>query len=159
MRCTASGGFEAMRVASAHAYSASPENDAWEKLIAWAGAKGFTGDLQTHRIFGFNNPNPSPGSSNYGYEFWITVGLDVEPEEDVRIKEFGGGLYAVTRCEVKGEPYNTIPATWKHLVQWLVDSKYRLANHQWLEEHFWPPANTTQQTEELILDLYAPIAK
>lgn len=150
---------EAIRVASVYAFGESPETDAWDKAVAWLNKKDLIDQFDNNRIFGFNNPNPSPGSPNYGYEFWITVGLDVEPEEDVRIKEFGGGLYAVTKCEVKGEPYETIPATWKQLVQWLVDSKYRHANHQWLEEHFWPPANTTQQIEELILDLYAPIAK
>lgn len=150
---------EAMRVASVYAFGDSPETAAWDKLVAWINRKDLAGQLEDVRIFGFNNPNPSPGSPNYGYEFWITVGPDVEPEEDVRIEEFTGGLYAVTKCEVKGEPHKTIPETWKQLVQWLVDSKYKHANHQWLEEHIWPPANNPQQIEELILDLYAPIAE
>jgi hypothetical protein len=65
---------EPMRVASAHAYSASPEGEAWDKLIAWAKPKGLLEDATAHRIFGFNNPNPSPGTPNYGYEFWIQRG-------------------------------------------------------------------------------------
>ena len=28
---------------------------------------------QPGRLFGYNNPDPTPGSSNYGYDVWITV--------------------------------------------------------------------------------------
>jgi DNA gyrase inhibitor GyrI len=150
---------EAMRVASVYAFGDSPETAAWEKLVAWIKQRNLLDQLDNHRIFGFNNPNPSPGSPNYGYEFWITVGPDIEPEEDIRIQEFSGGLYAVTRCEVKGEPYITIPSTWKQLVEWLVDSKYKHASHQWLEEHFWPPSNKALDVDEFTLDLFAPIAE
>jgi DNA gyrase inhibitor GyrI len=144
---------EPNRVASVHAFSASPEHDALEKLIAWAKPRGLLDDPQQHRIFGFNNPDPSPGSPNYGYEFWIVVGPDVEPEGEVKIKEFPGGLYAVTRCDVQGEdPGEVIPATWKRLIAWCEDTKYRYAHHQWLEEH------TLQDEDLLFLDLYCPIA-
>ena len=143
---------EPMRVASVHAYNASPEGDAWNKLIAWAKLKGLLNDPETHRIFGFNNPDPSPGSPNYGYEFWIVVGPEVEPEGEVKVKEFSGGLYAVTRC--KG--VDNITSTWKRLVAWSEESKYRHAHHQWLEEHIGP-ANVPQDEEGLVLDLYMPI--
>jgi len=145
---------EPMRVASVHAYSASPEHDAWNKLIAWAKPQGLLDDPETHRIFGFDNPSPSPGSPNYGYEFWIAVGPDVEAEGEATIKEFSGGLYAVTRCQGVEE----IGKTWKKLVAWLQDSKYKKAHHQWLEEHIGP-AEPAPGPEELLLDLYAPIAE
>jgi AraC family transcriptional regulator len=147
------------RVASVYAFGDSPETAAWDNLVAWINRKELAGQLDDHRIFGFNNPNPSPGSPNYGYEFWMTVGPEIEPEDDVRIQEFSGGLYAVTRCEVKGDPHIKIPGTWKQLVEWLVDSKYKHANHQWLEEHIWPPANRALEIEEFTLDLFAPIAE
>jgi DNA gyrase inhibitor GyrI len=143
---------EPMRVVSVHAYSASPEGDAWDKLVAWARPKGLLEDLETHRIFGFNNPNPSPGSPNYGYEFWIAVGPEVEPEGEIQIKEFPGGLYAVAQC--KGIP--SIGEVWKQLVTWREDSPYKSAHHQWLEEHLSPDGTPL---EELVLDLYLPIAK
>jgi len=143
---------EPMRVASAHAYSASPEHDAWEVLMAWARPKGFTDDLERHRIFGFNNPDPSPGSPNYGYEFWMMVGPEVEAESKIEIKTFSGGLYAVTRC--KGIP--NITTTWKQLVTWSEDSKYRHGQHQWLEEHL---GDVDASEEELLLDLYMPMAE
>ena len=142
---------EPMRVASAHALSASPEEDAYAKLIAWARPKGLTDDLETHRIFGFNNPDPSPGSPNYGYEFWIVVGPEVEPEGEIKVKEFPGGRYAVTRCT----GVESIGPTWKKLNTWLEDSKYEFSHHQWLEEHI---GDVDVPPDELVLDLYMPIA-
>ncbi|MEZ4638066.1 MAG: effector binding domain-containing protein [Caldilineaceae bacterium] len=107
-------------------------------------------------MFGFNNPNPSPGSPNYGYEFWIVVGAEEESSADVPVKEFGGGLYAVTRCEVGGAPGDTIPATWQELVAWREDSAYRMGRHQWLEKHI-PLGDMAE--DQFDLDLYMPIAK
>ena len=145
-----------MRVASAYGFGQSPEGQAWETLIAWAKPKGLLDDRQNHRIFGFDNPSPSPGSPNYGYELWIEVGPDVEPEQDVRIVAFLGGLYAVTRCEVPpSEPYRVIPATWKRLVTWREDSPYRCGSHQWLEESI--PIELPGI--EFVLDLYLPIVE
>jgi DNA gyrase inhibitor GyrI len=139
-----------MRVASVHAYSASPEHDALEKLVAWARPRGMLQDPETHPVFGFNNPDPSPGSPNYGYKFWIVVGPDVEPEREMEIKEFPGGLYAVARCEVQGDP-EVIPDAWRQLGAWVEDSQYTWAAHQWLEKH------TLSDREVLALDLYFPI--
>ena len=148
---------ELMRVASAHAFSATPENDAKDKLIAWARPKGFMKDTSKYRIFGFNNPSPSPGSPNYGYEFWITVGKDVKPEGDIKVKEFAGGLYAVTRCEVRNDPeaYTIIPETWKQLEIWREKSVHKAGNHQWLEEYIGP----FEASDAFTLDLYRPIAE
>jgi DNA gyrase inhibitor GyrI len=143
---------EPMRVASVYGFGASPELQARDKLIAWAGPKAMLDNPEEHRIFGFNNPNPSHGTPNYGYEFWITVGPEVEPDGEVRIEEFTGGLYAVTRCV----GVDNITPTWNRLFRWLVDSRNNLAGHQWLEKHIGPfPASP----EEMTLDLYAPIAE
>jgi DNA gyrase inhibitor GyrI len=143
-----------MRVASGHAYGEGPEQAAVQKLIAWAKPLGLLDDPQKYRVFGFNNPDPTPGSPNYGYEFWIVVGSDVEPEGEIVIKEFPGGLYAVTRCEVKN-PWEDIPGTWRRLAMWRENSQYQVADHQWLEEHLGP----LESSEEFVLDLYLPIAE
>ncbi|MDY0019294.1 MAG: GyrI-like domain-containing protein [Anaerolineae bacterium] len=143
---------EPMRVASVYGFGASPEGEAIGKLAAWAGPKGLLDVPGQHRIFGFNAPNPSAGSPNYGYEMWITVGPEVEPDGEVRVQEFPGGLYAVTQC--KG--VETITATWKRLIAWLTESKYKHADHQWLEEQLTP---LDTALDELTLDLYAPIAE
>lgn len=144
---------EPLRVASFHGFGPSPEHLAATKLAAWAGPRGYLADPAQHRIFGFNNPNPSPGSPNYGYEFWIVVGPEVEPTEEVPVLAFEGGLYAVARCQ----GVEAIGPTWSQLVQWLADGPYRQACHQWLEENLNPGFVSSDQ--EMLLDLYAPIAR
>ncbi len=146
---------EPMLVASTYAFSISPEVEAWGKLVAWAQPKGLLDDIDAHPIFGFNNPNPSTGNSKYGYEFWIKVGTNIEPEGDVRINEFYGGLYAVIRCKTHGELYKTIPASWRQLIEWCKTSKYKFGYHRWLEKQIAGANNP----DELTLDLYCPIVE
>ena len=144
---------EPIRIASFHGFGPSPEHLAIQKLADWAAPRGYLEDRKQHRIFGFNNPNPSHGSPNYGYELWMVVGPEVEPTPEVPIREFAGGLYAVARCQ-GGE---SITPTWQQLVGWSANSRYGHADHQWLEEHLndaFPAPD-----EELVLDLYAPIAE
>jgi len=144
---------EPMRVASFLGFGESPEEKAWEKLFAWARSRRMN-DLKEHRLFGFNNPNPSPGSPNYGYEVWIDIDPDTEAEEDVKVINFDGGLYAVTKCVVPKGQFEVIGATWKKLVAWREDSPHRCGNHQWLEENL--PIDLPDT--EFVLDLYLPIA-
>lgn len=141
---------EPMRVACSHGFGESPESEAWDKLLAWAKPKGLL-DVP-HRFFGFNNPNPSPGSPNYGYDQWITVAPDVKAQGDIQILDFPGGLYAVAQC--KG--VSTIGDVWRELVIWREGSPYKTAHHQWLEELLTPPDSTP---DDYVFDLYLPIAK
>lgn len=145
-----------MRVASVYGFGEQPELQAWERMIAYAKPKGFLGLPEQHRIFGFNNPDPSHGSPNYGYELWIQVGADAEPESEVRIEDFGGGIYAVTRCVVMAGNFELIGQTWKQLASWREDSRYEIGAHQWLEEaiHF-----ERMEQGEITLDLFIPIAE
>ena len=146
---------EPIRIASVRVFGTAPESEAWSKLAAWAEPRGLF-DLGRHRVFGFDNPPPSEGSSSYGYEFWLTVGPEVKPEQDVEIKEFPGGLYAVARCEVRGDPWAAIPSTWEKVDAWVKDSPYKRAEHQWLEEHLTPPDNARAEWD---MDLYLPISQ
>ena len=145
---------EPTRVASVHAFGPSPEEMAMRKLIAWASPRGLLDDRRAHRVFGFNNPDPSPGSPNYGYEFWITVGAEVETEGEVEIKAFEGGLYAVAQCPVTGDPNDEIPRKWRELGTWVENSRYQWAPHQWLEEHIG-----VTDPETMHLGLYCPITE
>ena len=141
-----------MRVASVHGYGDSPERLAWEKLQAWAAPRGLFDNATRGRIFGFNNPGPSTGSPNYGYEFWLAVGPEVVVDGEATEKTFEGGLYAVANCPLIGE---VIPQYWQRLGKWLETSPYRLGRHQWLEEHIGnvdPPDGAT-------LDLYMPLVE
>jgi DNA gyrase inhibitor GyrI len=53
-------------------------------------------------------------------------------------------------------PGENISATWRQLLQWLTDSRFRHAEHPCLEEHLKPHVSRTD--EELLLDLYSLIA-
>jgi AraC family transcriptional regulator len=147
----------AMRVVSFHAFGPSPEAEAWEKMSNWAKAHACWQDPPVVRIFGFNNPDPSAGSPNYGYEFWVTINPDEQVDGDARIEEFSGGLYGVLNCDVSsGDPGDIIPSTWSKLVTWLESSHYKHGNHQWLEEHL---TRGDSVDNGFILDLYIPISE
>src|SRR5512135_1151383 len=105
-----------MRVACVNGFGESPENQAFEKMKTWAKAHNLLG--KPYRLFGYNNPDPTPGSPNYGYDVWITLDESVQADTEARIIEFPGGLYAVTRLVVKN-PESDIPGTWQKLVQWM----------------------------------------
>jgi DNA gyrase inhibitor GyrI len=137
-------------VASAYGFGPSPELEAWNKIMAYAESEGLL--EKPHRFFGFNNPSPSPGSPNYGYEQWITVGPAAQPTGDVRIAFFPGGLYGVTR--LKG--LSRIGEVWQQLVLWREDSPYKRGYHQWLEELLVDPS---LPMEEYVFDLYLPIVE
>jgi len=144
---------EPLHVASAHGFGKEPETIAWNKLLAWAKEKSLLQGPRKPRFFGFNNPNPSPGSPHYGYEVWMTVGPEVAEEGEIKIKTFGGGLYAVMR---HGGVDDQIPVSWQKLHAWVERSPYSPARHQWLEEHFFDPLPDPVSTT---LDLYMPIRK
>jgi DNA gyrase inhibitor GyrI len=140
---------EPLRVASVHAFGPGPEGMAWENLVAWAGPRGLMDGSDHHRIFGFNNPSPTAGSPNYGYEFWLELQAGDPMDGPVAIKEFEGGLYAVTRCQ----GVDNITPTWRQLSLWREHSTRRIGSHQWLERHIGP----ADDPEQLVLDLYLPI--
>jgi DNA gyrase inhibitor GyrI len=146
-----------MRVAAAHGFGAGPEPIAWDKLKAYMQYTHLMEDGQTHRFFGFNNPEPSPGSPNYGYEQWVTVGPDAQPEGEIQVKEFEGGLYAVTKTNLA-----EIGQTWQALFAWRERSPYHFGSQQWLEEVMtWDPIRTHDEMgpENVWIDLYMPIAE
>ena len=137
---------DGMHVASAHGFGAEPEMIAVGKITGWAADQG----LQQPRFFGFNNPDPHPGSPNYGYEAWVQVAEPGSAEEGITYKEFTGGLYAVTRAQGVEEIY----PTWGRLVTWCEGSPYVMAEHQWLEEHFYEDG---KYEYPVYIDLYLPV--
>ena len=142
---------EPMRVASVRAVSENPEEDAWARISAWAEPKGLLDDPAKNPVFGFNNPNPSPGRKEYGYEFWICVGPEIESEGVVEIKEFKGGLYAVTTCRKLA----LVGETWMKLWKWVQSD---LCKYRWRKTHeLEKPHDPRASAEDLVLDLYLPI--
>jgi DNA gyrase inhibitor GyrI len=140
---------EPMRVASVLAYGNEPEMKAWEKMLSWAQSHHIMD--KPHRAFGFNNPSPTPGSPNYGYEVWMTVAPDVQADDTVKMIDFSGGRYAVTRCVGVSNIFNT----WQELLMWVENSPHRQAEHQWLEEHIKMGPDVSP--DDYVLDLYLPI--
>lgn len=140
---------EPSRVASARAFGPSPESIAWQKLLTWARANGMPTEQGKTRFFGFNNPNPSAGSPNYGYEQWMTVANNVTGSGEVQVKQFPGGLYCVTRCTLAN-----ISEAWQALVAWAEQSKYKEGNGVCLEECL---STVPAEFPVAVFDLYLPI--
>jgi DNA gyrase inhibitor GyrI len=140
-----------MQVISAYGFGPQPEDIAHQKMRDFLEKKGLLagyGDAIPH--YGFNNPSPSSGSPNYGYEIWAVTPPGVEPEGDLRLVQFNGGLYAVTRFE----NLENIGRVWGELVQWRENSPYLEAYHQWLENLHNPLEN---DPAKYIFDLYLPV--
>ena len=141
-----------MHVVEAYGFGSSPELAAWGTLLAWVKAAGLMEDLTGRRFFGFNDPNPSHGSPNYGYRQWMTLQDDVEVGGDLQARSFEGGFYAVTRCH----GVHVIGDVWQRLVLWCEENGYPMAHHQWLEECFTP---LEREPSRMVFDLYLPIRR
>lgn len=114
---------------------------------------GSVGRSPAGTLLRVHNPSPSPGSPNYGYEQWLVLDpeADVEASEDVTLKSFEGGLYAVTRCKLP-----QIGETWRQLVSWRETSAYTSGHHQWLEEALSPVGTAF---DDMVMDIYLPLAE
>jgi DNA gyrase inhibitor GyrI len=147
-----------MRVASSYGFGAGPEGIAWQGLLAWMKEGGIP--VVGSRFFGFNNPSPSAGNPNYGYEQWLVLDHEREyqqPGDKVSIKDFRGGRYAVLRHQ--GNPAK-LPAAWSSLLLWAESSPHRRASHQWLEEFINPgllDGPGEPDWDEARIDIYLPI--
>lgn len=140
-----------MRVVSFQAISESPENEAWAKLREWAEPKGYFDDLEKNPIYGFNNPDPSPGKKEYGYEFWLVVNPDFKSDE-VEVKDVPESFNVVTRCNVE-DPARDITEAWKKILQWIKKHKIKFAGRCGIEKVIVP----SHSGEGFILDIYIPV--
>lgn len=110
---------ETMRAAHINVLSKTPEEDAWNKMEAWAKPIGLLEKDIGTRVFGRNtypNDNPEP----HGYEFFLTVGRDIETEGDIDISQIPGGLYAV--LQFKG--LDNMRNAWEYLWNWIKENEY-----------------------------------
>ncbi|QVK17524.1 effector binding domain-containing protein [Mycoplasmatota bacterium] len=138
-----------MRVAYYVAHSKQPEDDAWKVITKWV-EKNQLDQLFTTRYFGFNNPNPTNLSSIYGYEVWITVDEQVKESEEIKIKTFPGGLYAVMTSNIVD-----IVKSWRKMYDLIDQSKNYQVGKRWLEEHLILEDTTWNQNFQV--DLYCPL--
>ena len=144
-----------MRVICFNGFGASPEEQAYTKTAEWLKANDMWQDGKERRFFGYNNPDPSPGSPKYGYDVWVTVDEDIEPGEDGRIIDFQGGLFAVAHVDA-GPQGEGIYDAWQELAAWVENSKYtpEFCSRQCLEESTEPFKGSP---DGFTLILYEPI--
>jgi len=150
----------AFQYLSFNGFGNSPELLAIGKLREWL--EHNQSIIGPTRYFGFNNPDPAPGSENYGYEIWAVI-----PEGNATlypdVKSFSGGLYALSHCSgLLEEAEKFIPESWKGLTAWIESSPYRLGHHQWLEEHLGDEKLNFIDLlgdGKMSLNLYMPIVK
>ena len=62
----------------------------------------------------------------HGYEFFLTVGRNIEPDGDIDMKQIPGGLYAVLRFK----NLENIGNAWEHLWNWIKENKYEYIGMQ-----------------------------
>jgi DNA gyrase inhibitor GyrI len=113
----------AMRAAHVHVFSESPEEDAWRKMEAWAEPRGLLDEGVGTRIFG-RNIYPTDEPEPYGYEFFLTIGPNVETGSEIEVVEVQGGLHAVLRFE----DLDNMGEAWERMLDWREQVRpYRLA--------------------------------
>ena len=128
---------ESMNVISFLGYGENPEMIAINSFRQWIHEQNVSIKNASTKIFGFNNPCPSIGSKNYGYEIWLSIPQDMDVPKEKKIILFPGGLYAQTPINVTtGEE---IPLYWEALNHWCENSDYTLGCHQWLVEFTLEP--------------------
>lgn len=154
------------RVVSVYGFGEEPEMKSHEIMHTFIESADWDkGEIKNHRFFGFNNPDPSPGSSRYGYEHWITIGdtfaMPRNTPEGVSIKEMEGGLYASLTS-----PGIPNPEKWGGVVRWINGSEYQYdESRQWLEEIELSEAALASLTgeptdpESFVFHLLSPIIK
>jgi DNA gyrase inhibitor GyrI len=143
---------KAMYAATFYGFGENPEQTAWDKLIVWAKPRGLLDDPKTHPIYGYNNPPPSEGNTKYGYVLWIKADPETEPEGDMRVELFYGGVYAVTKCTL-----DNIHQTWMDLYKWAEEHGYKHAYAPGLEKTVSSIENMTEPST-FMMELYLPIA-
>lgn len=139
-----------LRVATFLGFGKNPEDLAFRQMAEFAHKNNLLNGGELPITYGFNNPDPSPGSPNYGYELWLPIPNGMITEKAIPILDFPGGLYAVTRFQ----GIDKIGTTWQELVRWQEQSNYRRGNHQWLEKLLNP---SEINFNRYIFELYLPI--
>lgn len=154
---------KSMRAVYFHAFSETPEEDAWKKAETWGKKKGLLKKGSNIRIFG-RNAYPTEKPEPHGYGYFITIPQGIEIEKDISIRIIPGGLYAVSRCEgleVLGE-------AWARLWKWVNESKYKYIGETrgeygfelGFEEHLnWYPFMVEKSENNLIFDLMLQLSE
>ena len=141
------------KVIAIQALGKEPETKAIQKMDNWLKKHNFS--KKELMIYGFNNPDPTPGKEEYGYEFYIPTDLNIEEDDTIKIKQMKGGTFAVTECHVI-EDFEQIGRSWKELVALVKEQPdYGFGECFWYEHHPIPLPGS----EGFILNLYLPVVE
>ncbi|GAP13097.1 transcriptional regulator, effector-binding domain/component [Longilinea arvoryzae] len=123
-----------MKMACYQVVSREPEDEGGKFMDAWIEAR----DLQGGRRFGFDVPVTAEQARAgiRGYEQWHSVPNDVTGADGVMVRSFPGGRYAVLRLfDPFTAPFETIPAGWRYLHEWMQSHpEIKCGYHPCLEE-------------------------
>jgi DNA gyrase inhibitor GyrI len=140
---------EAMRAAVKHGEGAEPERLAVDALDAFAKSHDLLANPSTYHLFGRNNPSPTPGKAEYGYDSMITVDPDFEAD-GVEFIGIPSGTFAVVRTNL-----TNITKMWYWIYEWVEKSEYEVAGHG-LEE---PLSGSEADPDHFVFDLWLPIKR
>ncbi len=123
-------------VASSRYVGENPEDTARKNLDEFVRSVNLGEIKPDLKVYGFNNPSPSPGNETYGYEFWVTIPEDMAVPEPIEKKYFAGGLYAA-HCIKMGDFHEWQPFYQQvsSLELYKVDCREPLGMEGSLEEH------------------------
>lgn len=141
----------AMRVAVYNVISASPEEEALQKVLGWAESEDLMG---TARIFGFNTTAYNPGSTEYGWAACVTVPEQVVLPGYLEEKRLPGGLYASLNST------NEVYDSWQMLMRLLKENNEYIVDESrpCLEEHI-RSGEDKGQGNDFYLNLLEPVSK
>ena len=155
-----------MTVASSHFIGENPEENAIKGIESFVQETGLYEKKPDARLFGFNNPSPSPSQQFYGYEYNVTIPEDMNVPTPLVKKQLSGGLYAALTIDFPNFH------EWELLNKWLENSEEWEINYApegaeimfgGLEEHLnwvymihhgWPEDGLPKK-----IDLLLPIKK
>lgn len=147
---------DTMYVASSYVISDNPEEDVLTFMGKWMEDNNI--DMKS-RQFGFDIPVSEEQRQKglRGYECWIKVNEDTEVLEGIKLKKIEKCDYAVLRITNPfSNPFESIPAGWNKLVEWINAHECELAKNECNEERYWLEEKI-QENGIIYMDLYFPI--
>jgi AraC family transcriptional regulator len=127
---------------------------AWDKLMTWAGPRGFLGPGARFLGVCHDDPEVTP-PEKVRFDACITVEEDIRGDGEIGTQMIAGGDYAMT---THIGPYDKLGQTYAALYgHWLPRSGYDLRSSPGFEEYLNDPGGTAP--EDLITDIYIPLQK
>jgi AraC family transcriptional regulator len=124
----------------------------WDKLMAWAGAKGLLGPKMTTLGLLHDDPDVTP-PDKVRYDACLVIDDSVEPEGELGVQTIRGGEYAVTTHR---GPYEQLSDAYARLCgEWLPTGGRELRSAPGFEIYRNSPQ--TAVPEDLLTDIHLPL--